>query len=196
MEFMQKHDTVTPEQVIEVPKLSHDSIPQRSTVRRLSSWWKCRRIQCTWPWFSPRRSIRGERFVVFSQDRVQQRLGPSRSLTIQFLKVGGEVAEVFKVYVQDRIQQRLVAQITLLLQIFMIMAIGSGGEAFKVSPRNRVLQRFVEQSTLTFQFLQVVAQGEVFKVFAQDRVHQLLHQWIVITLVMEILMVFFALFPE
>ena len=31
---MQKHDTVTPEQVIEVPKLSLDSIPQRSTVRR------------------------------------------------------------------------------------------------------------------------------------------------------------------
>ena len=34
VEFMQKHDTVTPEQVIEVPKLSLDSIPQRSTVRR------------------------------------------------------------------------------------------------------------------------------------------------------------------
>ena len=30
---MQKHDTVMPEQVIEVPKLSHDSIPQRSAVR-------------------------------------------------------------------------------------------------------------------------------------------------------------------
>ena len=72
----------------------------------------------------------------------------------------------------------------------MIVAIGSGGEAFKVSPRNRVLQRFVEQSTLTFQFLQVVAQGEVFKVFAQDRVHQLLHQWIVLTLVMELLVGF------
>ena len=37
MEFMQKHDTVTPEQVIEVPKLSHDTIPQRSTVRRLQT---------------------------------------------------------------------------------------------------------------------------------------------------------------
>ena len=34
MEFMQMHDTVTPEQVIEVPKLSHDCIPQRSAVRR------------------------------------------------------------------------------------------------------------------------------------------------------------------
>ena len=44
--------------------------------RRRSSWWKCRRIQCTWLWFSPRRSIRGESFVVFSQDIVQQRLGP------------------------------------------------------------------------------------------------------------------------
>ena len=45
----------------------------------------------------------------FSQDRVQQRLGPE-SLTIQFLRVvegGGVHVEVFKVLGQDRIQQRI-----------------------------------------------------------------------------------------
>ena len=35
VEFMQKLDTATTEQVIEVPKLSQDRIPQRSAVRRL-----------------------------------------------------------------------------------------------------------------------------------------------------------------
>ena len=34
VEFMQTFDTVTPEQVVEVPKLSQDRIPQRSAVRR------------------------------------------------------------------------------------------------------------------------------------------------------------------
>ena len=53
----------------------------------------------------------------------------------------------------------------------------------------------VEQSTLAFQFLQVVAQGEVFTGFLQDRVHQLLHQWIALTLLGGRLMVFFRTFP-
>ena len=118
-------------------------------------------------------------------------------MTIQFLRVGG-VAEVFKVYAQDRIQQRLAGAVH--VDIPVPSGRGgrgrAGGEAFKVSPRNRILQRFVEQSPLTFQFLQVVAQREVFKVFAEDRVHQLLHQWIVLTLVMELLIGFFALFLE
>ena len=34
VEFMQKLDTATPEQVIKVPKLSHDRIPKRFAVRR------------------------------------------------------------------------------------------------------------------------------------------------------------------
>ena len=34
VEFMQKLDTVTPEQVVEASMLSHDSIPQRSALRR------------------------------------------------------------------------------------------------------------------------------------------------------------------
>ena len=34
VDFMQKLDTLTPEQFIEVPQLSHDSIPQRSALRR------------------------------------------------------------------------------------------------------------------------------------------------------------------
>ena len=42
VEFMQKLDTETSVQVIEAPKLSHDSIPQRSAVcRPQNSWWKC-----------------------------------------------------------------------------------------------------------------------------------------------------------
>ena len=39
-----------------------------------NSWRKCRRSQCTYLWFSPRRSFRGESFLASSQDRVQQRL--------------------------------------------------------------------------------------------------------------------------
>ena len=62
-------------------------------VRRWqNSWWMCRRSQCTLLWFSPRRSIGGERSVVFSQDRVQQRLDSGllrRSVTLQFLRFGG-----------------------------------------------------------------------------------------------------------
>ena len=48
--------------------------------------------------FSPRRSFRGGSCVTFSQDRVQQRLGPGSS-TIQFLRVveGVVHVEVFKV---------------------------------------------------------------------------------------------------
>ena len=37
---------------------------------------------------------------------------------------------------------------------------------------------------------------EVFTVFAQDKVHQLLHQWIALTLLRRLLIGFFALFPE
>ena len=50
MEFMQKHDTVLSEQVIEVPKLSHDSIPQRSTVRRPQSAEQLVEVP-TQPWY-------------------------------------------------------------------------------------------------------------------------------------------------
>ena len=120
VEFMQKHDTVTPEQVIEVPKLSHDSIPQRSAVRRPQKAEQLVEVP-TEPAYVrghgslPRRSIRGHEIRrILSGQGSAAALGPSRSLTIQFLRVGGGVAEV-KVYVQDRIQQRLVAQVTLLL---------------------------------------------------------------------------------
>ena len=49
-------------------------------------------------WQSLLRSFtRGVRFVAFPQDRVQQRLVQRSSLTLQFLRDGGWVAEVFKV---------------------------------------------------------------------------------------------------
>ena len=67
---------------------------------------------------------------VFSRREVQQRLGPSRSLTILFLRVGGGVVEIFKVYALDRIQQQRTWSRPL---IFLLVAV------FKVSPRARDL---------------------------------------------------------
>ena len=54
-----------------------------------NSWWKCRRTRGTHLRWLPRGSFRAATSGDFSQDRVQQRLGPSRSLTFQFLRVGG-----------------------------------------------------------------------------------------------------------
>ena len=98
--------------------------------RRWNSWWKCRRSQCTLLWFSPRRSIRGERYDVFSQDWVQHRLCPGL-LTIQFLRGRGGVmlVEVFKVLSQNRVQQRLWSR----LLTFQL------AEVFQIFSRARVL---------------------------------------------------------
>ena len=78
--------------------------------------------------YCSRRSIRGESFLAFSQDRVQQRLCPGwrRSLTTQFLRVGGGVVGVFKVYALDRIQQQRTWSRSLIFQLVAV---------FKVSPR-------------------------------------------------------------
>ena len=64
--------------------------------RRQNCWWKCRRSQDIHSRLLPRKPW----------GRGQQRHWLSRSLTFQFLRFGGEVAEVFKVPEQDRVQQQ------------------------------------------------------------------------------------------
>ena len=120
-------DVPAVEQVIAVPKIFLDRIPSVLPFvvrRRQNSWWKCLQSQCTHLRWLPRNSFRGVSSVVFSQDRVQQRLGPSRSLPLQFLRVGGGWREVFKVLSQYRIQQRLRSRslIFQLVEVFKIFA--------------------------------------------------------------------------
>ena len=89
----------TVEQVIAVPLISLDQVPQRSAIRRpprQNNWWKCRR--------SP--DIHWRSMPCVPWGGWLQRHWRSRSWTIQFLKVGWEGAEVFKVYEQDWVQQR------------------------------------------------------------------------------------------
>ena len=100
VEVLQKIDTRTSHQVIDVPRsfltVFHSAL-WRVVVRRWrNSWWKCRRSQGTHLRFSPRRSFRGGSFLAFSRDRVQQRLGPGfwrRSLTIRVSGGGGRRGE-------------------------------------------------------------------------------------------------------
>ena len=100
VEVLQPLDTATPEQVIEVPKLSQDRIPQCSAVRRPqkeNSWCKCPRscpsLLCSSRLPSRSSTIQfqvvevlvdGEVFKVFPPDRIQQRGLQSRTLTFQF----------------------------------------------------------------------------------------------------------------
>ena len=89
--------------------------------RRLQiSWWKCRRSYPSLLYSSGLPSSSStfrflrfggevaEVFMVFVQDRVQQRFVEQNSLTFQFLQdvVRGSVVEAFKVSPRDRIQQR------------------------------------------------------------------------------------------
>ena len=104
-------------QVIDVPKIAEDTTGRAwSTVicdmrRSWNSWWKCR-LSCLLPRSSSRlpsisltlqfRVVMGaqvvEVFMVFSQNIIQQRLFPGRSLTFQL--------EDVKVVAQDRFQPR------------------------------------------------------------------------------------------
>ena len=120
VELLQKIVTafiVEPVQVIAQPKISFDRIPQ--------CWCKCQ-LDLGMRWQSwPRSSIRGVRFVVFSQDRAQQRLVQSSSSILQFLRVGGGVAEVFKVFSQNRVQQQRTcsrSSIFQLVVVFMVLS--------------------------------------------------------------------------
>ena len=110
VEFMQKLDTVTPEQVIEVPKLSQDSTAFCVT------------------------SSAGRRTVGGSADCVVLRLAPaalpSRSSTFQFRVVEVVDGEVLKVFPQDRIPQHGLWSGTLTLKFLV--------DALKVFSHDRV----------------------------------------------------------
>ena len=134
MEFTQKLDTVTPEQVIEVPMLSHDRIPQRSALRR---------------------PLKAEQLVEVPTI-VVLRLAPaarsSRSLTFQFWVVEVVVeGEVLKVFPQNRILQHGLWNRTSTLTFFVDVVFrevfhfftqdkvqGLHAEAFKVFSQDKV----------------------------------------------------------
>ena len=85
-----------------------------------------------------------------------QRLGPSftsRSLTIQFLRVGGGMAEVFKVLAQDRIQQQRTWSRSLTFQL---------AEVCRVSPQAGVPELPHRVNCLTMQMREF---KEVFALF-------------------------------
>ena len=119
VEFMQRLDTLTPEQVIVVPKISQDRIPQRFVDRRRPQ--KAGQLvevptdpvpSCLFPFSSsrlPSRSLTfqfrvvvgvqaAEVFTVFSQNRIQQRRLPSRSFTFQFLVVAFAILSLIPVW--------------------------------------------------------------------------------------------------
>ena len=91
-------DLFVPEQEIKVPKIS--SLP-RPLPRRVFPVPQTAEQLVEVP--TEPVYVLIESLFAFSPDRVQQRLGPSRSLTILFLRVGGGVVEIFKVYALDRI---------------------------------------------------------------------------------------------
>ena len=82
-----------------VPQMGDQAVEllQRIVVGRSlrSSWSKCQLYLVMCLQSLPPSSVRGVRFVVVSQDSVQQRLVQSSSLILQFLRVGRGVAEVF-----------------------------------------------------------------------------------------------------
>ena len=137
VEVLQKIDTVIPEQVTAVPKISYDSTPQGVVDRRRPQ--EALR-SCPFPRCSRMRSrslpflvlvvvVGGEVFKVYLQDRVQRWVEPN-TLTFQFRVV---VVEVSKVFTQDRIQQRFRSRSKNFLFLLVV---------FTVSPQDRVSQRF------------------------------------------------------
>ena len=165
------------EQVIAVPKISLDRVPQRSVCRR---------------------SRRAEQLVevptIVSYYSLQQRTAKQTiDLPVPHGRGDRGGGEGSARYAQDRIQHRLWSR-TLTFQFLMVVVDGSGMEAFKVSPRDRLLQRFVEQIMLTLQFLRVVAALEVLK--ASSRVLLALHPRTRLVPWMRLLLGFFALFPK
>ena len=83
--FVQILDAPVPQMGDQVVELLQKIVVGRSLR---SSWWKCQ-LYLVMCWQSlPPSSIRGVRFVVVSQDSVQQRLVQSSSLILQFLRVG------------------------------------------------------------------------------------------------------------
>ena len=85
--------TPDPEQVIEGSKISLDDVPMRTAVRDTQLVEQLVEVP-TNPGYVlavvASKSLSRCELQEFSQDRVQQRLGPSRSLKLQFFRVGGE----------------------------------------------------------------------------------------------------------
>ena len=98
MEVLRKLDTPSVEQVIAVPEISLDWVPQRSAVRRPQTAEQLVEVP------TERRYV----FAIIATKALGWRDWPISSLPLQFLTVGGEVVEVFKILEQDRVlQQRL-----------------------------------------------------------------------------------------
>ena len=111
VEFMQKLDTATPEQVIDVPNLSQDRIPQRSAVGRPQTAEQLVEVPTVLSFSSlqqqsveqiidvpvPHRRRRGQGGLQgFPSDRIQQHGLWSSTWTFQFLVVEGD-SLIFKV---------------------------------------------------------------------------------------------------
>ena len=137
VEFLQKIDApALVEQVITVPKISLDRIPQRSACRR------------------PRRA---EQLVdvptIVSYSSLQQGTA-EQTIDIPVLqgrgdRGGGRGSTRFTPWTD---QQRLAEQCMLKFQFFLVVVDWLVMEAFKFSPKDRVQQRLEEQISLTFQF--------------------------------------------
>ena len=136
------------EQVITVPKISHDRTQQRliDTLRQLQPAEQLVEVP-----------------TIVSCSSLQGIVEQNADIPLVVV-----VWEAFKIYAVGKIQQRLAEQCTLTFQFLMVVLVGLVREAFKVSPRERFYQRLVEQISLTFPFRVV----EVFKVLVMDRVQQ------------------------
>ena len=125
MEVLRKLDVLAVEQVIAVPLISLDRVPQRSVIRRPQKAEQLVEVptepgyslaviavQATvWRAAAAMEHIvdfgggAAEVFQVYEQDRVQQRQTWNRSMSFLFLRVGVGMMEVLKVLSQNRIQQ-------------------------------------------------------------------------------------------
>ena len=141
VEFMQQFDVLAgAEPVIEVPKISQD-MPRRRRMgrrRRRNSWWKCRR------------SSRSLRCCGLS----------SRTLMFQFLRFGGEEAEVFMVFALDRALQQRTWSRSLVFQFLSV--VGGEVEVFKVLSLDTVQQRIWSGLLLHVEVLKVFSRTGFF----------------------------------
>ena len=173
VEVLRMLDVPAIEQVIAVPKISLDGVPQRSVLRRPQKTEQLVEVP-TEPGYS--------RAVIAWGRRVAAAM--AEQIVDKFLRVGGEVAEVFQVFVQDRVLQRRMWSRSL---TFQFLRVGGGlVEVFKVLSLDSVQQRMWSRSLL---FLLV----EVSKVFSQARVP---HRVDCMTALMMEFKGFFALFCE
>ena len=99
MEVLRKLDEPSVEQDIAVPEISLDWVPQRSAVQRPQTAEQLVEVP----------TERGYVFAIIATKALgggEHGHWPSSSLPLQFLRVGGEVVEVFKMLEQDRVLQQ------------------------------------------------------------------------------------------